>query len=379
MSVIKHVKTRILGEHEGSTIKGGLTDNNWEKTLIKTNSTIQCAISKLDKAGKQILLVVTDNNELIGTITDGDIRRGILKGFHLDSLIEPLINTQAFVVPKSMKSEIILKIMSANGIRQIPIVNENRQVVGLHTWDRLNQNSSLSNPMVIMAGGIGSRLKPFTENCPKPLLPIYGKPIMEHILTRAISEGFSRFYVSVNYLAHIIEEYFGDGHKWGIQIEYIHEDKPLGTAGALSLLKSKISQPFIVTNGDVLTHMRYSEFLEFHKHQHAAATMAVRIHEWQNPFGVVNVKGVDIVGLEEKPIDRSHINAGIYALDPMIFSYLKTSQQSDMTTLFERIRNAGNRTIAYPMHEPWLDVGRPDDFKLAEGYVEKPNERQYSL
>jgi NDP-sugar pyrophosphorylase family protein len=229
--------------------------------------------------------------------------------------------------------------------------------------------------MVIMAGGIGSRLKPYTETCPKPLLPIYGKPIMEHILIRAISEGFSKFYVSVNYLAHMIEDYFGDGRKWGIEIEYIHENKPLGTAGALSYLETKIDTPFVVTNGDVLTHMRYSEFLEFHKNHYAEATMAVRTHEWQNPFGVVTVQGLDVVGLEEKPIDKSHINAGVYVLAPGIFRYLKLGKPCDMPDLFENIRKSGNRTLAYPMHEPWLDVGRPDDFKLAENYVEEINDK----
>ena len=346
-------------------------ENDFEKTLIVANSTIENAIFRLDKGGMQILLVVSDDLELIGTITDGDIRRGLLKGLELKSSIEDLINKNAFVVPISMDSEIIIKIMSANSIKQIPIVNENRQVVGLHTWDNLMVKAELTSPMVIMAGGVGSRLKPYTKTCPKPLLPIYGKPIMEHILIRAISEGFSKFYVSVNYLANMIEDYFGDGRKWGVDIDYIHENRPLGTAGSLSYLKSKINSPFIVTNGDVLTHMRYSEFLDFHLNHHAEATMAVRIHEWQNPFGVVNVQGLDIVGLEEKPIDKSHINAGIYALEPRVFDYLEPEKPCDMPSLFDTIRKSGNRTVAYPMHEPWLDVGRPDDFKLAENYVEE--------
>ena len=375
MSVIKQVeieKNSLLNKLKTDSKK---IRNEWEKTLISENSSIECAISCLDTAGMQILIVVSKKRELIGTITDGDIRRGLLRGLELKNSIEPLVNKDAFVVPMSMDKEVILKIMSANSIRQIPIVNENRQVVGLHTWDTLTVKAGLSNPMVIMAGGIGSRLKPYTETCPKPLLPIYGKPIMEHILIRAISEGFSKFYVSVNYLAHMIEDYFGDGRKWGIEIEYIHENKPLGTAGALSYLETKIDTPFVVTNGDVLTHMRYSEFLEFHKNHYAEATMAVRTHEWQNPFGVVTVQGLDVVGLEEKPIDKSHINAGVYVLAPGIFRYLKLGKPCDMPDLFDNIRKSGNRTLAYPMHEPWLDVGRPDDFKLAENYVEEINDK----
>tara|TARA_A100001011_G_scaffold395883_1_gene492155 strand:+ start:792 stop:1925 length:1134 start_codon:yes stop_codon:yes gene_type:complete len=375
MSNIKQFDAENFTLSNNAKTVSDFKENNWKKTLISEKSSIECAISSLDKAGMQILLVVSDSRELIGTITDGDIRRGLLRGLELKNSIEALVNKNAFVVPISMDNEIIIKIMSANGIKQIPVVNENRKVVGLHTWDNLTVKAELSNPMVIMAGGIGSRLKPYTENCPKPLLSIYGKPIMEHILVRAISEGFSKFYVSVNYLAHMIEDYFGNGRKWGVDIEYIHENKPLGTAGSLSYLKPKIDSPFIVTNGDVLTHMRYSEFLDFHLNHHAEATMAVRIHEWQNPFGVVNVQGLDIVGLEEKPIDKSHINAGIYVLEPRVFRYLKPEKRCDMPSLFDTIRNSGNRTVAYPMHEPWLDVGRPDDFKLAENYVEEANEK----
>jgi NDP-sugar pyrophosphorylase family protein len=269
-----------------------------------------------------------------------------------------------------MDREIILKIMSANSIRQIPVIDENRRVVGLHTWEKLTVKSVLSNPMVIMAGGLGKRLLPITEKCPKPLLPIYGKPIMEHILARAIAEGFSNFYVSVNYLSDMIEAYFGNGEKWGVNIEYIHEEKPMGTAGALGFLKTQINTPFVITNGDVLTHMRYSEFLDFHISHRSDATMAVRTYERQNPFGVVNIDGLDIISFEEKPVDRSHINAGIYALDPTIFDHIKLAEKLDMPDLFQQIRRSGNRTLAYPMHEPWLDVGRPDDFKLAEDYVD---------
>ena len=335
--------------------------NKWEQTLISENASIQCAISTLDQAAMQIVIVVDKEQKLIGTITDGDIRRGLLKGLDLNSSIEPLVNKNAFVVPLSMEKDVIFKIMSTNSIRQIPIIDENRHVIGLHTWDSINANKELVNPMVIMAGGKGKRLQPYTEKCPKPLLPIYGKPIMEHILIKAISEGFSKFFVSVNYLSHMIEDYFGDGNKWGIEIEYVYEKQPLGTAGALGFLKSKVDSPFIVTNGDVLTHMRYLDLLEFHNTQIAVATMAVRLHEWQNPFGVVDIKGLDIVGLKEKPIQANHINAGIYCLDPNIFSYLEKAKSMDMTILFEKVRSLGRRTIAYPMHEPWLDVGRPND------------------
>jgi dTDP-glucose pyrophosphorylase len=373
MTVVKNLALGSYKQPNSSQTIPNSRDENWKKTLVLETATIQDTISCLDKAAMQIVMVVNPHQQLIGTITDGDIRRALLNGLMLDSPIDTIIQREAFVVPESMEQEIILKIMSANSIRQIPIIDENRQVVGLHTWENLTVKSNLGNPMVIMAGGLGTRLHPITQKCPKPLLPVYGKPIMEHILVRAIAEGFCHFYVSVNHLSHMIEDYFGDGNKWGVEIEYIREDKPLGTAGALTNLKDIVSVPFVVTNGDVLTHMRYSEFLDFHINHHADATMAVRVYEWQNPFGVVNIDGLDIIGLEEKPIDKSHINAGIYVLDPAAFECLKPQEKCDMPTLFDRIRNLGNRTVAYPMHEPWLDIGRPDDFERAENYFNNEN------
>ena len=369
MTFVKNIVHGRYNQSNESLLLDETVEVDWQKTIISEESSVQDAILRLDQGAMQIVMVVNADEELIGTITDGDIRRGLLNGLQLNSLIDQVIQREAFVVPASMDKEIILKIMSANSIRQIPVVDENRKVVGLHTWEKLTVKSVLDNPMVIMAGGLGKRLYPITENCPKPLLPVYGKPIMEHIITRAVAEGFSKFYVSVNYLSDMIEDYFGNGEKWGIGIEYIHEEKPMGTAGALGFLKNHINTPFVVTNGDVLTHMRYSEFLDFHLNHRSEATMAVRIYEWQNPFGVVNIDGLDIISLEEKPVDRSHINAGIYALDPAVFDYLKLDEKCDMPNLFDQIRRSGNRTLAYPMHEPWIDIGRPDDFKLAENYV----------
>ena len=219
--------------------------------------------------------------------------------------------------------------------------------------------------MVIMAGGQGTRLRPHTDNCPKPLLPVAGKPMLEHIVERAKAEGFERFVIAVHYLGRMIEAYFGDGSSRQIQIDYLHEEVPLGTGGAISLLEPRPDIPFIISNGDVLTDIRYGELLEFHCRQGAAATMAVRLHEWQHPYGVVRTNGVDIVGFEEKPIARSHVNAGIYVLDPCALDTLRAGERCDMPTIFSRLQDRGARTIAYPMHEPWLDVGRAADLERA--------------
>jgi len=222
-----------------------------------------------------------------------------------------------------------------------------------------------------MAGGRGTRLRPYTENCPKPLLPVAGKPMIEHIILRAKAEGFGHFILAVHYLGHMIEEYCGSGARWDVRIDYLRERSPMGTAGAIALLDPHPLEPFIVTNGDVITDIRYAELLDFHVRYEASGTMAVRLHEWQHPFGVVQTKGVDIVGFEEKPVARTHINAGVYALNPSSLDALDPHQPCDMPTLFERLQRLKKRTVAYPMHEPWLDVGRPDDLHRAGNELQR--------
>jgi len=309
--------------------------------------------------------VTNEAGVLEGTISDGDIRRGLLKGLDLNSPIASIIHRNTLVVPPELGRELVMQLMVANKIQQIPVVDECRHVVGLHLWNEITTPPARPNLMVIMAGGTGKRLHPHTENRPKPLLPVAGKPMLEHIIDRAKLEGFNHFVLAIHYLGHMIEAHFGNGEHLGVQIDYLREESPLGTAGALGLLNPLPDAPFLVTNGDVITDVRYGELLDFHTRHDALATMAVRIHEWQHPFGVVQTQGVEIVGFEEKPIARSHINAGVYALDPAALSVLTANAHCDMPVLFERLQAKAQRTVAYPMHEPWLDVGRPDDLKQA--------------
>lgn len=337
----------------------------WRSALLAESATVKDAISCLDRTAMQVVIVVDDDERLVGTLTDGDIRRGLLRGLELSSHVAGIIHRNPVVVPPQWGRDTVLQLMQANKIRQMPVVDENGLVVGLHLWDELLAPPRLPNTMVIMAGGRGQRLMPHTENCPKPMLPVGGKPMLEHIIERAAGEGFCHFILSLHYLGHMIEEHFGNGRAWNVEIEYLREERQLGTAGALSLLVRRPEVPFLVANGDVLTDIRYGELLHFHRHHRAAATMAVRQHEWHHPFGVVKTQGVEIVGFEEKPVLRSHINAGIYVLDPAALDHLEIGQPCDMPTLFERLQRSEQRVIAYPMHEPWLDVGRPDDLKRA--------------
>lgn len=337
----------------------------WRQAIIPLNSTIEQVISNLDQVAIKIALVINDEGKLEGTISDGDIRRGLLKGLTLDSSIESVIHRNALVVPPDMERDLVKQLMFANKIQQIPVVDDSHHIIGLHLWDEINTLPERANMMVIMAGGMGTRLRPHTDNCPKPMLLVSGKPILEHIIERAKKEGFSHFVLAIHYLGHMIEDYFGNGERFQVRIDYLREKSPLGTAGALALLSPIPENPFVVTNGDVITDIRYGELLDFHIRHVAVATMAVLVHEWQHPFGVVETNGIEIIGFEEKPVVRSHINAGVYVLNSNVLDELSVDERCDMPSLFERLQAKSLRTIAYPMHEPWLDVGRPDDFKQA--------------
>jgi len=267
-----------------------------------------------------------------------------------------------------MGRKTILQLMAINKIQQIPIIDDRQQIVGLHTWDEITVQQNRDNIFVIMAGGRGTRLLPQTENCPKPLLKVQGKPILEHIIERAKIEGFRNFVISLQYLGEMIEEYFGSGEKFGVRIEYLKELFPMGTAGALSLLNPIPEIPFIVTNGDVISDIQYGDFLDFHINNDADATMAVKLYEWQNPFGVIQTDGFRIVGYEEKPITQTKINAGVYILEPHAIGLLESTKFCDMPTLFERMRENSAKLAAYPIHENWVDIGQPDDLsRLREG------------
>lgn len=353
-----HVNLSLIASKENS--------KDWQVTMLPLRSTIQQAIYSLEYSSKQIVLAISSDGKLAGTLTDGDIRRAFLRGLTLESHIDEAINRNPLVVPPEIGRDVVLQIMQANKIHQLPVVDHEGRVIDLHVWDSILEPRSFQNQMVIMAGGKGTRLRPHTENCPKPMLEINGRPMLEHIIERAMRDGFRNFVISVNYLGEMIEEYFDNGDRFGASISYLREKLPLGTAGSLSLLADNPpAVPFVVANGDVLTDIHFNEFLDFHLRHDADATMAVRQYEIQNQFGVVRTRGIKIDGFEEKPIYRSQVNAGMYVLAPEVLANLDYNQHCDMPTLFERINAKGGRTIVYPMHEPWLDVGRPEDLNLA--------------
>lgn len=345
------------------------TPEPWRRAQLPPGASLRDAIQVLNDAALRIALVVDPAGILVGTLTDGDIRRGLLRGLDLQSPIDGIIRRDAFVVPAGLGPETIAHLMRTNKLLQLPVVDAERRLLGLHLWDEfceLTPPGARPHLMVIMAGGQGTRLRPHTEHCPKPLLPIAGKPMLQHILERARDEGFGHFVFAINYLGQMIEDHFADGASWRVRIDYLREAAPLGTAGALALLDPRPDQPFLVTNGDVLTDIQYGALLDFHCRHGSAATMAVRQQEWQSPYGVVRTRGLELVGFEEKPVTRTLVNAGVYALEPSALAALDGAGHCDMPALFERLRVQGQRTLVYPMHEPWLDVGKPEDYRAAQ-------------
>jgi len=347
--------------------------SNWKEYTLSKDKTIRDAAINLNKTGGQLILILGKQNNLVGTVTDGDIRRALLRGKDLDAPLNQVMNPNPFVLPENVADEDILKLMTLNGIYQIPVIDKNNHVRGVYKWDGAisHQQDAL---IVIMAGGLGKRLRPYTENCPKPMLEIAGKPIAQHIIEKAKKEGFSRFLFSIGYLGEMIKSYFGNGEKFGVEINYVSEDKPLGTAGALSLLSPRPENPFIVTNGDIISEVNYKSLLNFHEHHKGSlATMAVKLHEMQNPYGAVEMSGVEITGFCEKPITKVNVNAGVYVISPAALDFIKDNQRIDMPYLFEILREhcGPGTTLGYPIHEPWLDIGNDVDLMFVRKNMTK--------
>lgn len=340
-----------------------LLKNSWKKIILLNDVSIRVVLNNLNESGLRICLIVNYKNEFIGTISDGDIRRALIRGISLDDSITNLINKNPIKVNSKVKPEIVFQLMSEHKVYQIPIINDFNTIIGLYTWDQFFLHKKLSNSMFILAGGKGRRLGALTKNCPKPLLLVNGKPMLESILVSAKLKGINNFIISINYLGDMIQEYFGNGEKWNININYVKEDKPLGTAGSLSLINPKPEHPILVSNCDIVTDFNFLNLLDFHNKHDSAATMAVRINEWENPFGVVQTNDLDIIGFEEKPVQKSIINAGVYVLNPEVIDFVIKNEQIDMPDLFIRLKEKGYKTIIFPIHEQWLDIGRPEDFK----------------
>ncbi|EOW9249441.1 nucleotidyltransferase family protein [Vibrio cholerae] len=340
----------------------------WNNVLIKSDDSIREALEIINNEALRVALVVNHNQHLVGVVTDGDIRRGLLKNLALDDLVSLVMNSSPTTAPKGTSREKLIELMEKKDILSIPLLDEEGVVVGLETLHGVLHRPKYQNPVFIMAGGFGTRLRPLTDNCPKPMLKIGDKPILETVIRSFIKAGFVNFYISTHYMPELIHEHFGDGSELNINITYIHEESPLGTGGALGLLpKNSLGDlPLIMMNGDVLTKVDFQRLLDFHVSHDADATMCVREYDYQIPYGVVNGDGNRITSMVEKPIQRFFVNAGIYVISPQIIQSVPKNYRIDMPTLLEQHIQERDKVLMFPIHEYWLDIGRMDDFNRAQ-------------
>ncbi len=341
---------------------------SWESVLIGPQLPLADAIAVMDAGGLRIAIVVDAERRILGTLTDGDVRRALIRRTDLSAPVGPVMFDRPQTAPLAATRERLLALMEQHQLLQIPLTDEAGRMVGLETLHGLLQKRHKANPVFLMAGGLGTRLQPLTDNCPKPLLKVGDKPILELILQNFVDAGFQRFFISTHYRGEMIQQHFGDGSRWGVSIRYVHEESPLGTAGALGLLPhDEIDQPLFVMNGDLLTNLNFDNLLKFHEeHVPAIATMCVREYEYRVPYGVVESDGHRIRSMVEKPLHRCFVNAGIYVVAPELVRRVAPGLRIDMPTLLEQQMALGSDVNMFPIHEYWLDIGRMEDFQRAQ-------------
>lgn len=339
------------------------------KYIAHPKDTIFRVMEIIDANAQEIALVVDEAFHLLGVITDGDIRRGLLKGLTVQTRAEEVMTNTFLAVSQDIDRATVLDMMKAHVIRQIPIIDPENRLVGVHFLEKLIGASIKPNIAVIMAGGKGTRLHPFTQHCPKPMIPVAGRPILERIVLHLVGFGIRTIYIAVKYLAEMIEEYFGDGTQYGCAIKYLREEKSLGTAGALSLLPEMPEAPLIVMNGDLVTQVNLQEMLEFHATHAFRATIAVKPYNIEVPYGVIIRANNSLQAIEEKPLLDYLINAGIYVINPEILSLIPAHSEFLMTSLLQRLLDEKQPVGVYLIEDDWADVGKPEELKKANGFV----------
>jgi len=337
----------------------------WQEVLITPNTPMDKAIAIIDRAGLQIALVINEKGQLLGTVTDGDIRRAILKHLSIDEPVNRIMNSSPRYIYWNEPRETALLLMKNSKVRQIPVLDVNHKVLGLEISDEFFNPLPRENWVILMAGGMGSRLKPLTASCPKPLLKVGDKPLLETIMESLIEQGFHRFYFSVNYKAEMIMEYFGDGSKWAVEIRYLHENKLLGTVGAVGLLSTKPDKPLLLMNGDILTKINYGQLLDFHRKNQTEATICIKEQCSQIPYGVVTVHKDRLQQIDEKPLRCFFINAGVYILEPEVLDYVPVGLHFDIPDLLKTLLQIGKEIAVFPVREYWIDIGRSEDYERA--------------
>ncbi len=345
--------------------------SQWQETLVHKDQSLLEVLATIDAAELQIALVVDGEHKLMGLITDGDIRRGLLRGLPLTAKAYEVMTTSPQTACLETTPPVIEKLMLERQLKHIPILDAAGRLIDLAVQGLPYRYRRYHNQVFIMAGGLGSRLGDLTRETPKPLLHVGDKPILETIIRSFLNQGFYRFTLAVNYRSELIEAYFDDGSRWGAEIDYLHEDEPLGTCGALSLLQAPPSEAFFLMNGDILTNLRFTRLLDYHQEHQALATLAVRSYEVQVPFGVVEYDSHRVRQLVEKPVHQHLVNAGIYVLEPACLELIPLNTRFDMTDLIQALLQAGKPVSHYLLQDYWLDIGRLSDFEKANDEFEK--------
>lgn len=346
--------------------------SNVQETLVGSSDNIKDVIATIERSSAKVALVVDGNGKLLGTVTDGDVRRGLLRGVQITDVAASIMNSSPHIAHTNDDPATIIDMMRRNICRQVPILDAEGRVVALRTLEEALRIPRRPNSVFLMAGGRGQRLRPLTDDCPKPMLRIAGRPILQIIIENVVRQGFHDFYISVNYKRDMVRQHFGDGSAWGARIRYVEEEesRPLGTAGALSLMQEKPTHPMIVMNGDILTKVAFRSLLDFHHEHGSVATMCVRDYFVQVPYGVIAFDEHRLSEIVEKPVHRFLVNAGIYVLEPSALDLVPSDVAYDMPSLFERLARERKPASVFPITEYWLDIGRMDDFNKAnDDYV----------
>ncbi|HEY7960544.1 MAG TPA: nucleotidyltransferase family protein [Solirubrobacteraceae bacterium] len=342
-----------------------------DELLLTPTASIRTAIERIDAGAIEIALVVDDRGRLLGTLTDGDVRRALLRGVSLDDPAGSIAHRGPVTAPLGMAESRLLAMMTEHGIDQVPLLGEDGRVHDVaFLRDLLGASETplhhAENPVVLMAGGLGTRLRPLTESTPKPMLPVGDKPLMETVLGQIRDAGFSRVLISVNFHAEVIEGHFGDGSDFGVDITYLHEDEPLGTAGALRLAGGALDRPFVVMNADLLTNVKLAALMRFHREEHNLITVGVRRYALEVPYGVIELNETQLVAMREKPRLSFFVNAGIYAVEPAAMPLLPQLPSSfNMPDLVEAALARRLRVGGFPVREYWLDIGQLADYDRA--------------
>ncbi len=335
------------------------------RLFVTPENSIRSTMEVIDRSGRAFALVVDEDQRLMGTVTDGDIRRAILKGQALEEPIGSIMNENFIFVSQNYSRTLVETIFLKKNVSQLPVLDDDMRVVNIIFYNEFFKKISKENWAVIMAGGLGTRLQPLTREVPKPMLKVGAKPIIETIIEQLKSYGYSNIILSLNYKADMIMNYFQDGMNFGVNIKYVSEKKRLGTAGAIRLAKEYLDKPFFVINGDILTKLNFEQFMQFHTNNRDIITIGTKQYEMQIPYGVVNIKGESVVELKEKPRSSYFISGGMYCLDPETIDHIPEDQYFDITQLISKYIALNRRVGSFPITEYWMDIGQMDDYNQA--------------